>query len=170
MNAPTVHNIRTEPLNDGLYCGRANPQKRLEQSKWGNPFVMESENSRIWTIYRYRAWVVRQPLLMKAVHELRGQRLFCWCHPKPCHLDFLAALAASTSRHGERCKRCQKGALMSTPFLRADPTQIAVHFHCNVCSWFEFEQNPAWVYEPENAEDKSVLKQPQGMPGELFAI
>ena len=77
------------------YIGRAVPEAGIEASKWGNPFVMEddSDAERERVIGEYRAWVVQQPELMAAIGELRGLRLGCWCAPKPCHGDVLAALA-----------------------------------------------------------------------------
>jgi hypothetical protein len=30
---------------------------------------------------------------MKALHDLRGCDLYCWCAPLPCHGDVLLALA-----------------------------------------------------------------------------
>jgi hypothetical protein len=41
----------------------------------------------------YREWVVEQPHLIAALHEIRGQRLGCFCAPLACHGDVLAELA-----------------------------------------------------------------------------
>jgi hypothetical protein len=40
-------------------------------SKWGNPFVIGRNGSRDEVIAKYRAWIVRRPALMAALHELR---------------------------------------------------------------------------------------------------
>jgi len=49
--------------------------------------------SRDEVIAKYRAWIVRQPALMAALHELRGKSLLCWCAPERCHADVLMELA-----------------------------------------------------------------------------
>jgi hypothetical protein len=61
-------------------------------SKWGNPFVLGRDGSRDEVIGKYRAWIVMQPALMGALHELRGKDLI-FCAPEACHADVLAALA-----------------------------------------------------------------------------
>jgi Domain of unknown function (DUF4326) len=38
-------------------------------------------------------WIVRQPALMAALHELRGKDLVCWCASEHCHADVLIELA-----------------------------------------------------------------------------
>ena len=40
----------------------------------------------------YRDWVVKQPQLLKDLHELRGKTLGCFCKPKRCHGDVLVEL------------------------------------------------------------------------------
>jgi hypothetical protein len=62
-------------------------------SQWGNPFVIGRDGSRDDVIAKYRAWIVRQPALITALHELRGKDLICWCAPERCHADVLAELA-----------------------------------------------------------------------------
>ena len=62
-------------------------------SKWGNPFVIPKDGDRAAVIAKYRRWIRRQPKLMAALHELKGKRLGCYCHPMPCHGDVLAELA-----------------------------------------------------------------------------
>ena len=44
-----------------------------------NPFVIGHDGSRDEVIAKYRAWIVRWPALMAALHELRGKDLVCWC-------------------------------------------------------------------------------------------
>jgi hypothetical protein len=43
-------------------------------------------------IAKYRPWIVRQPALMAALHELRGKHLVCWCAPERCHAEVLIKL------------------------------------------------------------------------------
>lgn len=77
---------RYVPQPDDVYIGRP--------SKWGNPFVLSRESERAEVLARYEEWLKTQPVLMEAARrELRGKRLVCWCHPKPCHGDVLARIA-----------------------------------------------------------------------------
>ena len=61
-------------------------------SKWGNPFVLGRDGSRDEVIAKFRVWIVTQPALMSALHELRGKDLIS-CAPESCHADVLAELA-----------------------------------------------------------------------------
>lgn len=68
------------------YVGRPGP--------WGNPFRPDRPRGD-WTdadpIAAYRAWVREFP---RALAELRGKDLACWCSPvAPCHVDVLLELA-----------------------------------------------------------------------------
>jgi predicted amidohydrolase len=63
-------------------------------SKWGNPFIIGRDGTRDDVIAKYQAWIVRQPELIAALHELHGKDLICWCAPEPCHADVLLDLAA----------------------------------------------------------------------------
>jgi hypothetical protein len=87
-----VVHCKRQPLD--VYIGRP--------SKWGNPFPVTAAVSRTEAIARYERWIVRQPDLMAALHELRGKILGCWCAPKACHGDVLARLAdrVNESDHG----------------------------------------------------------------------
>jgi len=55
--------------------------------------VIGRDGSRDEVIAKYRARIVRQPVLMAALHELRGQNLVCWCAPERCHAEVLIELA-----------------------------------------------------------------------------
>jgi hypothetical protein len=65
-------------------------------TKWGNPFVIGRHGSRAEVIERYTVWVTSKPDLMAALDELKDKTLGCYCAPKPCHGDVLAALADGT--------------------------------------------------------------------------
>lgn len=66
-----------------VYIGRPGP--------WGNPFIIGRHGTRAEVIAKYRAWLVRQPeLVRRAREELTGKVLGCFCHPLPCHGDILA--------------------------------------------------------------------------------
>ena len=73
----------------------------LEASKWANPFKLMRKNSdgpeeanmtRSESLKRYRQHVLDSPELMASLHELKGKRLGCWCHPDKCHGDILIEL------------------------------------------------------------------------------
>ncbi len=70
---------------DAVYIGRP--------SKWGNPFVIGKDGTREEVIAKYEVWIVQQPELMAALHELTGKDLVCWCDPEACHGHVLLRLA-----------------------------------------------------------------------------
>lgn len=81
-----VVHCKREPFD--IYIGRP--------SKWGNPFSHLSGTlakyrvgSRAEAIQKYRQWIKTQQHLLDALHELRDQRLGCWCKPHECHGDVL---------------------------------------------------------------------------------
>ncbi len=63
------------------------------KTKWGNPFIVGRDGTREEVIQQFADWIVEQPTLMAALHELKGKKLGCWCHPSPCHGQVLARLA-----------------------------------------------------------------------------
>jgi hypothetical protein len=63
--------VGKQPMPGRVYVGRP--------SKWGNPFVIGRDGLRDDVIAKYRAWILRQPALITALHELRGKDLICWC-------------------------------------------------------------------------------------------
>jgi hypothetical protein len=81
-------------LNVGQVGRRAAPDRVYvgRPSKWGNPFVIGRTERAARVIAKYRAWIVRQPALMAALHELRGKHLVCWCAPERCHAEVLIKL------------------------------------------------------------------------------
>jgi hypothetical protein len=87
-----VVNLRHEPLGDAVYVGRAMPGRGLAGLAFANPYRVGQDGDRAEVIQKYRLWIVRQPLLLDRLHELRGRRLACWCSPEPCHADVLAEL------------------------------------------------------------------------------
>lgn len=81
-----VHNKYKNTAPPGaVYIGRP--------TKWGNPFVIGRDGTREDVISKYENWVVTQPQLMSALHELRGKDLVCFCAPQACHGDVLLRLA-----------------------------------------------------------------------------
>jgi hypothetical protein len=65
------------------------------ESKWGNPFKIGPDGDRVAVIAKYEKWLKTQPELMRALPELKGKRLGCWCAPNLCHGDVLARLVGA---------------------------------------------------------------------------
>jgi hypothetical protein len=91
MNTKTkVVHCKKEPYD--VYIGRP--------SKWGNPYTYKRGTgarfivpSREEAVAAFKHWILRQPKLLKALPELKGKTLGCWCSPYACHGDVLAELA-----------------------------------------------------------------------------
>jgi len=62
-------------------------------TKWGNPFVIGKDGTREDVIAKFEEYLLNNPFLMKALPELKGKTLGCWCAPNPCHGDVLLRLA-----------------------------------------------------------------------------
>ncbi len=63
------------------YIGRGSP--------WGNPWKIGEDGTREEVIERFRTYLLTQPHLMRALPELKGKVLGCWCKPEACHGDVL---------------------------------------------------------------------------------
>lgn len=84
MSHPLVVNKHRGKRFD-VYVGRP--------SKWGNPFLLGQDGDRETVIRKYRGWLTTRPELMRALPELKGKVLGCYCAPLPCHADVLAEMA-----------------------------------------------------------------------------
>ncbi len=71
-----------------VYIGRG--------SKWGNPFRIGPDGDRAAFIAKHERWLADQRNLLRALDELRGRDLVCFCAPLPCHGDLLHRLANAT--------------------------------------------------------------------------
>jgi len=71
-----------------VYIGRG--------SKWGNPFRIDHDGDRATVIAKYERWLADQHHLLRALDELRGGDLVCFCAPRACHGDLLLRLANAT--------------------------------------------------------------------------
>lgn len=67
-----------------IYIGRP--------SKWGNKYVIGKDGSREEVIQKY-ANDITPAFKNEIKKELKGKVLGCWCSPKVCHGDVLAAIA-----------------------------------------------------------------------------
>lgn len=78
---PRVWNKRDPNVPaDAVYVGRP--------TKWGNPFPIGRDRTRVQAINQFREWVMRPEqtaLRVTAITELRGKDLVCWCVPDDCH-------------------------------------------------------------------------------------
>lgn len=61
-------------------------------SKWGNPFTIGKDGTRLEVIQKYKEYILSNNELMKQLSELEGKTLGCWCKPKSCHGDVLVDL------------------------------------------------------------------------------
>ena len=81
-----VLNKHTAGSHSGaVYIGRG--------SKWGNLFRIGIDGDRAAVIAKYESWLRNQHHLLRALDELRGRNLLCFCAPKACHGDVLLRLA-----------------------------------------------------------------------------
>lgn len=102
MLRPTVINLcgLEHPEREcDTYIGRRMPSHGLPQSKWANMHKITKEADRPAAIEAYRQDVLANPDLLMALGELQGERIGCWCHPKPCHGHVLAAFVEHLHRH-----------------------------------------------------------------------
>jgi hypothetical protein len=67
------------------------------RTKWGNPFRIGVDGDRQQVVEKYEAYILTRPDLLKSLHELRGKKLGCWCHPLACHGNVLARLADAST-------------------------------------------------------------------------
>jgi hypothetical protein len=91
MTTEVIH-IRDMPKGGGskyVFIGRP--------SIWGNPFVLPkdaNDETRKVIVWKFREYLKHSPQLVgKARKELQGKVLVCYCKPKECHGDVLAAIA-----------------------------------------------------------------------------
>ena len=71
-----------------VYIGRG--------STWGNPFRLGPDGDRAAVIALHARWLADQADLLRALDELRGKDLVCFCAPQVCHGDLLLRLANAT--------------------------------------------------------------------------
>jgi hypothetical protein len=58
-------------------------------SKWGNRFRIGPDGDRDEVCDKHEAWLLTQIDLLRALEELLGLDLGCWCAPQRCHGDTL---------------------------------------------------------------------------------
>ena len=88
-----IVNIKNKPVpyyDD--YIGRGNKWLGLNESKWGNPFIMKKESERNGVLIAYCKHILSSPELIASLSELENRTLGCYCVPKICHGNVLIAL------------------------------------------------------------------------------
>ena len=85
--------VRCKKHEYDVYIGRP--------SKFGNPFRIGADGTRVQVIEKYREYIGDNVELLIALEELRGKRLGCWCVDEPvdcvrehkqCHGEVLLEL------------------------------------------------------------------------------
>lgn len=62
-----------------------------KKSKFANPFSVK-KYGRDECLRLYQEYILTNPELYDALHELKDCTLACWCSPDPCHGDILIKL------------------------------------------------------------------------------
>jgi hypothetical protein len=90
MPTTVVNRMHTQIYD--VYIGRP--------SKWGNPFKIGGAHpvtgrpmTRTDVIDLYEQHLLQSPTLLRALPEVRGKILGCWCPPKACHGHVIARYA-----------------------------------------------------------------------------
>ena len=94
-----------------VYIGRG--------SKWGNPYEIGKDGTRLECIAQYRAYLLTQPSLIDDLPELANKRLGCFCAPAPCHGDVLIAEVRRRVR-AKVCRICHGIGYMAAGRTRWD--------------------------------------------------
>jgi O-acetyl-ADP-ribose deacetylase (regulator of RNase III) len=81
-----------------IYVGRAWPRRRLPGSPLANPYRLanpDDPTARCRVLEAYRDWLDdaadHDAQVRAALEQVRGRDLACWCAPRPCHADVIAA-------------------------------------------------------------------------------
>lgn len=85
------------------YLGRPMYQGgwRLARSPWANPYTVQRVGGAGKAVEMYLQWLRGQPALIeRAIAQLTGRTLACWCERPPCH----AAAVADALDSGEAAR------------------------------------------------------------------
>lgn len=85
----------------GYYCGRGRAPIGFTHAHMGNPFRIDTNNTREQVIAQYHAYLrdlcrtdtpQRRMVLHMASEYVAGKdiALACWCAPRACHCDIIA--------------------------------------------------------------------------------
>lgn len=99
---PQVVNIKDLPGTawqqdkDYVYIGRRNWYYGVDESGFGNPFIVGRDGNRDEVLEKYKTYLNLNPeLIQEAKKLLKGKILVCWCSPEQCHGDILLEVANS---------------------------------------------------------------------------
>lgn len=96
----TVANVRDLPPDwhadpRYVYVGRSRADLPELDGRLGNPFVLAREEDRGLVLTRYENYFDRKiettPSFRDRVEACRGKILVCYCEPRACHGDVIAA-------------------------------------------------------------------------------
>jgi len=77
------------------------------QTDWGNQYELGRDGNRDQVCELYAEWLPQQRHLLDELSSLRGRALGCWCAPKRCHADTLAALLNATGEPVDKPPRTE---------------------------------------------------------------
>lgn len=93
-----VVNIKHDDYD--INIGRSDRHRGLDRSIFANPYPITNKRTRQQSMEMYRKWFYNMiecdESFKHAVDTLRGKRLGCWCHPKPCHGDIIVEYLGDT--------------------------------------------------------------------------
>jgi len=90
MSSLVVNRHHKKPYD--VYIGRG--------SIWGNPYSLE-DHSRREALELYESYLRANAELIGKLPDLHGKVLGCYCAPRPCHGDILAAFSTALVAEGE---------------------------------------------------------------------
>jgi uracil-DNA glycosylase len=136
--APVVVNKNTEDFDVDI----------TRKGKWGNPFRIGADGSRLEVIKKYENWLPKQDDLLKQLPELSGKRLGCVCAPLICHGEVLAVewhkhvgtdkLSEPPEESIEACRpRLEEVISMATPRLLVRVGKLAMKHAEPLCQQTE---------------------------------
>jgi hypothetical protein len=82
-----------------IYIGRP--------SIWGNPFIEGKHGTREEVLQKFHKYAAKDPMVIESLPLLKGKVLGCWCKPKDCHGDILAAMVYMTCADCESNMKCE---------------------------------------------------------------
>jgi ribA/ribD-fused uncharacterized protein len=103
-----VGRLSAEPHGRGMWGNPFSHRDIPKRRKWtGNADVMSPESIKLLSqgdyyvkvdtveeaVFRYREYLMRNPVLLAEVHHLAGRTLRCWCKDWPCHAYVIGEIA-----------------------------------------------------------------------------
>ena len=95
MNILNIYHHHGVIPEGAVYIGRFNAKFGLPESRWHNPFILKDPKDREEVFAKYQAHLDRQiatgAVTVEDLLELSGKDLVCFCAPKRCHGEAIAA-------------------------------------------------------------------------------